>query len=187
MLQIIRPILSFITTLPQHLIHVEQHPKDYCPDRCPYCGLSGLRLWGCYYRVPDRENPTSESMNPVKILRFICPDKECGRTCSTLPACIPPRRWYLWEDQQLVLSQLLNGASIRQVSQSLTPSRRTVARWWRWMNGCYKIFSLHILNRLHQELGRHNRSVSDFWLALFERRSLMEGMVINLCAGVKVP
>lgn len=187
MLQIIRPILSFITSLSQHLTHVEQHPEDYRPDRCPYCGLSVLHLWGSYYRMPDRGSPTSESMNPVKILRFKCPDKECGRTCSMLPACIPPRRWYLWEDQQQVLSELLNGASIRQVSQSLTPSRRTVARWWRWMNDHYKIFSLHILNHLHQELGHYNRSAHDFWSALFEQRSLMEGMVFNLDAGVKIP
>jgi hypothetical protein len=184
---IIRPVLANITTLAQHQIHVEEHPEEYCPDHCPYCGISGLRLFCCYYRVPDRENSSSESMNPVKILRFTCPDKECGRTSSTLPACLPPRRWYLWEVQQQTLSQLLDGRSARQVSRCLTPSRRTVARWWQWLNRQYQTFSHHILNHLYEELGRYNRSAADFWSALFARYSLREGMVINLCAGVRVP
>ncbi|MBT4082031.1 MAG: hypothetical protein HOE82_15590 [Gammaproteobacteria bacterium] len=187
MATIIRPILSWIKSLSEHQTHVEQHPEDYCPDNCPYCGKSDLRLYGCYYRVPDRESPSGESFNPVKILRFICQDEACGRTCSCLPACIPPHRWYQWESQEKVFSQLLSGDSIHQVSKSLTPARRTVARWWRWLNDQYPLFSHHILNRFHEDLGRYNSASSSFWSALFEQKSLMEGMVINIQSGVAIP
>jgi hypothetical protein len=66
-------------------------PEAYRPDSCPHCRLAGLWCHGCYYRKADRSAGV-ESHNPVAVLRFLC--RSCLRTCSRLPLCIAPRRWY---------------------------------------------------------------------------------------------
>ncbi|MBK9442558.1 MAG: hypothetical protein IPN53_15175 [Comamonadaceae bacterium] len=36
--------------------------------------------------------PSAKGCNPVPILRYLC--NACKHTCSRLPACIAPRRWF---------------------------------------------------------------------------------------------
>ncbi|WP_226382967.1 DUF6431 domain-containing protein [Burkholderia mayonis] len=59
-------------------------------------------MWGhgCYDRKADRS--ADGQLNPVSVPRFRCPS--CRRTCSRLPLCICPRRWYGWALQQQVLA-----------------------------------------------------------------------------------
>jgi len=64
-------ILHGIQTLTQHLIRIETSPDDYRPDCCPSCGKSGLWHHGRYHRQSDREHGSSDSLNPLPILRFL--------------------------------------------------------------------------------------------------------------------
>jgi len=105
-------ILGSIVSLVQHLATVFTDPDVYRPAACPHCGSGGVWHHGCYHRKADRLNSAEESLNPVPVRRFLCPG--CWHTCSRLPACIPPRRWYDWFVQQAVLLLLLCGASLGQ-------------------------------------------------------------------------
>ena len=105
-------ILASITTLAQHLHAVANDSDVYRPPACPQCSAAGMWCHGCYHRKADRSASAGESLNPVPVLRFLCP--ACQRTCSRLPACIAPRRWYDWALQQAVLLLLLAGCSVHQ-------------------------------------------------------------------------
>ena len=103
-------ILGTITTLDQHIVELANGGDAYRPANCPYCQVGGLWHHGCYHRKADRSVAGSEPRaNAVAILRFLC--NACLRTCSRLPACIAPRRWYDWAMQQIVLLLLLTGGS----------------------------------------------------------------------------
>ncbi len=84
-------ILRTITTLDQHFDEIANGGDCYRQVNCPHCQATGLWHHGCYHRKADR---SEARRNPVAILRFFC--KACLRTCSRLPACIAPRRWYDW-------------------------------------------------------------------------------------------
>ncbi|MBE0548932.1 MAG: hypothetical protein IH627_15050 [Rubrivivax sp.] len=103
----------------QHLIAVATDAEIYRPAACPHCRCSGMWRHGCYHRKADRSTGGGagggESLNPVPVLRFLC--RACARTCSRLPACIAPRRWYDWLVQQAVLVLLLGGSSLRHPDQ----------------------------------------------------------------------
>ncbi len=88
-------IVSGITTLNQHVETLFHTPEVYRPHACPHCGMNSLWRHGCYHRKADRGSPICNKLNPVPIPRFCCPG--CRHTCSRLPACIAPRRWYGWE------------------------------------------------------------------------------------------
>ena len=85
-------IVSGIATLHQHRETLGRAPDAYRPAACPHGGLGGLWSHGGYQRKADRAPRSLE--NPVPIPRFLC--RGCQRTCSRLPACIAPRRWYDW-------------------------------------------------------------------------------------------
>ena len=85
-------ILPGIDSLKQHREVLAAEPERYCPERCPHCGQAGLWAHGTYPRKADREGVGDESLNPVAIPRFFCPT--CRHTCSRLPECVAPRRWY---------------------------------------------------------------------------------------------
>jgi len=127
-----RNIVPDILNLAQHLKILKEEPKRYHPAHCEYCGHLILWSHGYYSRKSDREHALAESLNPILIPRFFCP--HCKKTCSVLPECIPPRRWYLWMTQQLILLQLLLKNSFNATHQSQTPpfrpSRSTIKRWW---------------------------------------------------------
>ena len=109
-------ILPGINSLVEHLQALQKEPESYRPKKCARCANVGLWCHGCYYRKTDRKDLGEPCLNPIPILRFICPC--CHSTCSVLPECIPPRRWYLWEVPQLIFLLLLAGNSINKATAS---------------------------------------------------------------------
>ncbi len=176
-------IIPAILSLVDHLLTLESNPEAYRPECCPHCGKAGLWCHGYYFRQSDRENPGGKSLNPIPIPRFRCP--HCGRTCSALPECIPPRRWYLWSTQQFVLEQLLAGDSAGQISERVKPCRRTIERRHRTLMEQFEPYSFYLRNRF-SDLGRH-AGFKLFWKACLSRMPLSGAMVfLNQC-GVSVP
>jgi hypothetical protein len=117
-------ILPGIHSLEQHHRRLCVQPEDYRPERCPHCGKAGVWCHGAYSRKADREGRCDACLNPVPIPRFLCP--HCQGTCSRLPQCLAPRRWYGWAVQQAVLAALVAGHSVRQ---GVGSSRRAAGRW----------------------------------------------------------
>jgi DNA-directed RNA polymerase subunit N (RpoN/RPB10) len=118
-----RRIVASIAALDQHIEAVHETPGLYRPSCCPHCGIKVVWQHGFYYRKADRRTQSKESLNPVPIRRYCC--SVCRHTCSRLPLCIAPRRWYDWTVQQSVLIQLLNGFSRRECARGAAPSRHT--------------------------------------------------------------
>jgi hypothetical protein len=176
-------IVPSIDTLDQHLYQLEHHPELYRPARCPCCGMGDVWCHGYYYRNADREGKDGGYLDPVPIPRYYCPN--CERTCSRLPSCIPPRRWYLWAVQQVVLVLLLSGDSIHKATKNGQPRRSTISRWWHWIQDQFTLHGFSLRARF-SELGRH-ASLSSFWLACFRQISLADAMVVLDQDGVAVP
>ena len=103
-------IVATVISLAQHLSLLVHEPEVYRPPACPHCGLGKLWRHGCYQRKVERGVGSNAARDPVPVPRFRCPG--CQRTCSRLPACIAPRRWYDWGVQQVVLRALAGGASL---------------------------------------------------------------------------
>jgi hypothetical protein len=101
-------IVAGITTLEQHVETTQKAAEVYRPKSCPHGGLEVVHQHGHYERKADRRAEPPR-LNPIPILRYRCAG--CRRTCSRLPECIAPRRWYDWSVQQQVLQQRLNGAA----------------------------------------------------------------------------
>lgn len=175
-------ILPGIECLKQHIKQLEEHPDSYRPSRCPSCGKAGLWCHGRYPRAPGR-SPEDRHLNWVFIPRFICP--ECRKTCSVLPECIPPRRWYLWAVQQMVLIWVLAGRSIRSVSRQAGPACSTVRRWRRWLDDRFVACAAG-LRSLFAELGRY-QDVRSFWKAVWRVMSLAKAMLYCYRYGMDVP
>lgn len=164
-------ILGTITTLDQHFVEIANGGDVYRPPNCPHCRSGGLWHHGCYHRKADRSADVSESRNPVAILRFLC--RACLRTCSRLPACIAPRRWYDWAMQQVVLLLLLADGSLHQGSRETGRSRSTVRRWRDWLHARSEQFTFFLRSRL-PELGRLPEP--DFWHQVIGSMSLADAM-----------
>ena len=171
-------ILPGITTLIQYLATFK---KLKYPLQCPKCDSCRLVGHGVYYRKADRK---SGALNPIPIQRFFC--RNCHVTCSALPECIPPRRWYLWDIQQEALLLYSEGQSLRAITDQLSgPAVDTVARWVkRFQNQ----FSLHasVIRVLRPALAC-NPGFKAFWQACFKEFSL--AVLMRLChvAHVDVP
>jgi transposase-like protein len=176
-------IVALILTLQQHLDSLVSKPVIYRPSACPNCSFGKLWCHGCYERKADRYSPTSESLNPIPILRFLC--LGCHKTCSRLPECIAPRRWYDWTIQQVVLLALLNGRSIRRCSQEYNLARRTISRWWRELQERSHEFELFLRARF-PELGR-SVDFADFWQNCWQAMPLSRAMYWLDREGVVVP
>ncbi len=176
-------ILAQITSLAKHIQHLNARAQDYRPSQCPHCHKAGVWVHGCYGRAADRDNKTGGRMNPVPIPRFLCP--HCQKTCSTLPECIPPRRWYLWTFQMVALHLLLTGKHPPWTRQSQSPARATIRRW---MDRFLALFSLHAdtLRAIFPELGRTN-GFHEFWRACLDKMSLSAAMVRLHENGVPIP
>ena len=163
-------IVAGIDTIEQHLEAVKQTPEVYRPPCCPHCGLKILWQHGHYERKADRR-AGQVSLNPVPICRYCC--SGCRRTCSRLPACIAPRRWYNWSVQQGVLEQRLSGAPERHCGG---PDRRTAGRWWDWLQKKSLLFEFHLRARC-AELGRAG-DFGTFWRRVFEFMGLAQAMTL---------
>ena len=176
-------IVPAITSLHQHLDSLVREPAVYRPAACPHCGLG--RLWGhgCYGRKADRRPGASGSLNPIPIPRFFC--QGCRQTCSRLPECIAPRRWYDWALQQVVLLLLLGGGSLHQCSVLSGLDRRTIRRWWAWLCGRTDAFGMFLRARF-PELGRAV-DLRGFWQGCLKAMPLSQAMAWLDRDGVAVP
>ena len=165
-------ILGTITTLDQHFVELANGGDAYRPANCPHCQVGGLWHHGCYHRKADRSVAGSEPRaNAVAILRFLC--NACLRTCSRLPACIAPRRWYDWAMQQIVLLLLLTGGSLHQGCHQTGRARSTLRRWRDWLHARSAQFTFFLRSRL-PELGRLPEP--NFWPQVIASISLTEAM-----------
>lgn len=188
-----RPRTFSRTDRPMHrIVHahraLEQHQRAilftleaYRPPRCPHCGVASLWGHGFYDRKADRS--TAGALNPVLVPRFRC--TACCRTCSRLPLCFCPRRWYGWALQQLVLSLCMSGMSLRRIAAVVGVDRRTVGRWWRWLCGHGAGFAFALRGRF-PELGRTDGDTA-FWRACFASMSLARAMAWLDSGGLDVP
>lgn len=166
-------IVGSIRCLAQHLIAVITDPEQYRPSACPHCCRAGVWRHGRYHRKADRGGADGGgSLNPVAVLRFLCAGCEC--TCSRLPACIAPRRWYDWVVQQAVLLLLLAGVSLHGCARASGCDRRTVRRWRDWLDRRGEEFEFFLRSRW-PELGRVAEHAA-FWRNVIETLSLREAM-----------
>lgn len=166
-------ILASVTSLEQHLQSLVLNSDAYRPVACPHCERSGLWHHGRYYRKADRRKGVQESLNLVPVPRFLC--RGCTGTCSRLPACIAPWRWYDWLIQQAVLLLMLGGCSVHRCARSTGRDRCTVRRWRDWLAQRGDSFAFFLRSRF-PELGRVSGHES-FWRHVIESQSLREAMV----------
>ncbi len=178
-----RPILTGITSLTQHLLTLLFFPDAYRPKQCPNCGKNKLWHHGRYYRQPDRNSPAKKSLNPMPILRFKCP--ECRHSCSVLPECIPPKRWYLWEIQQVVTGFVASGGSIRAAAREFCMHRSTVQRWLQRFK---EQFLLHAdaIKTISPDLGQFSEFTT-FWRHCLQRMRLSQAMITIQNMGITIP
>ena len=165
-----RRIVAGVTTLEKHLETIRQEPEVYRPPSCPHCGIKLLCQHGYYYRKADRR-VQRPSLNPVPIGRYRCGG--CRRTCSRLPECIAPRRWYPWSVQQQSLSPRV-GAAPAECGDDGQPAVRSIDRWWRWLRDRGPLFAFHLRARF-PELGRASE-FCDFWRQVFATLGLPRAM-----------
>ena len=166
-------IVATVTSLAQHRSLLAQAPELYRPSACPHCGLTKLWRHGCYQRKVERDIATSAARDLVAIPRFRCPS--CQRTCSRLPACIAPRRWYDWIVQQVLLCALTSGASLHAAARCCAVDRHTARRWRNWLAARGATFAFFLRSRF-PGWGRLGDDAA-FW-----RRSLAEGSLQELMA-----
>ena len=176
-------IVANIISLRQHIFKMQNNPKGYLPPRCLHCCQRNLWFHGAYFRKSDRSATKKETFNPVPIQRFYCPS--CRRTCSSLPEAIPPRRWYLWDVQQIVILLYFSGVSIRKIAQQALPSRQTVTRW---INRFTQLFRKHknVLSDHDPWLGR-TVDIKNFWGACCQKMTLAQAMRVCHIAGIIIP
>lgn len=175
-----RPIISGIISLFQYLRTYREDPQQFRPKRCTHCGCSTLWYHGHYERKSDHD---AGALNPIPISRFYCPT--CHRTCSVLPECIPPRRWYLWLVQQAAFLLKLAGHSCRNIRRQLKPSRHTISRWWRRWQERHGEFSFG-LQSLHPPFG-YASHFQAFWQRCLSEVALSQAMIWLNQQGVIVP
>lgn len=167
-------IVGSILGLAEHMIAVATDPEQYRPAACPHCRSAGVWRHGCYHRKADRSVGGAESLNPVPVLRFLC--RVCERTCSRLPACIAPRRWFDWAVQQAVLVLLLCGVSLHGCARCSGRDRRTVRRWRDWLRERGELFAFFLRSRW-PELGRV-ADFESFWRHVIAELTLQQAMVL---------
>lgn len=185
-------ILTGIQSLDQHNFTLLKNPSNYRPACCKGCGKSKLWLHGFYTRKADCEKGDG---NPALIPRFLCP--HCQLTCSVLPEYIPPKRWYHWATQQLVLRLLLSGSTYNDVLEALCnlsvdsrdfsePSMSTLHRWWSRFKSDYLNCRFSLCNDF-PTLGI-TTNLSTFWLSCFEKMRLSSAMALlfNMESGAEL-
>lgn len=174
-------ILAEILSLSQYLTQYHENKIERM-THCP-CGRTHPWCHGGYSRQSDRLNESSESLNPVFVQRYYCPG--CRKTCSALPECIAPRRWYVWETQQEAIFLMLLGQSAYAVEKKTKPSRYTLARWFAWIMSQF-ILIKDALCVHFPDLGIFTQPV-DFWKALFKKMSLATAMRLCHTSGICIP
>jgi len=178
-----RTIISNIPSLLQYLSDLSNNTKDFRPSNCLDCGCGGLWAHGHYSRKSDRDSTGEANLNPIPVYRFYC--HYCRHTCSVLPECIPPHRWYLWNIQQQVIQKLLTGESVNRISQTELPSRWTISRWMKSLKSRFDEFASYLKSGFAW-LGYFS-DFTDFWQACFAQRPLSQVMLFLNNQGVIVP
>ncbi len=176
-------ILANILSLSQHLKTLNETPEVYCPDTCVYCQGTNINHHGVYYRRSDRLNPSKDSLNPIPIPRFLCVKGK--HTFSTLPECIPPRRWYLWITQQSMLISCLMGVSTVKLASLNVMSRSTIKRWHHWLEDSFSRFWATLCSQVTEQ--GYYSDCAAFWLHWFNSQSLSQAMIWLNRSGVIVP
>ena len=178
-------IAAGILTLKQSLTQLENLPA--CDDRCSCGRINTLHRHGYYYRKSDRHAEPGQSLNPIKILRFIC--KLCRKTCSLLPECIPPRRWYLWKVQQSVIQEHLSGNSWHKISCKIKVARSTCRRWIQHLQNKFLLHADVLRNApgKSSEGLVHCFEVKSFWQNYLAQFDLSRAMLLCHNAGIDVP
>jgi len=168
-----RRIIIGITSLEQHLQTLSENREVYRPHLCPHCGFGKLWDHGNYDRKADRISVGKENMNPIPIPRYLCAG--CERTCSRVPECIAPRRWYNWIVQAVYLRAVMRETQLEgEASASSHPTRRTIQRWWNWLRECGPVFRFHLSSRF-AELGRVGGECG-YWCHVIETMGLSRAM-----------
>ena len=169
-------ILASITSLEQHAQALAGDSEADRPTACPRCQRGGLWRHGFYERKADRRVGVSadDSLNPVAVPRYLC--RACERTCSRLPACIAPRRWFDWAVQQFVLLMLLAGCSVHRCGVCTGRDRHTVGRWRDWLRERSEGCAFFLRSRC-PEFGRF-ADHAVFWRNVIEVLSLAQAMAL---------
>ncbi len=178
-----RPIVSDIITFSQHLYALEHSFELYRPSSCPHCNAFVLWCHGYYGRKPDRLNHGDDSVNDIPIPRFLC--ATCGRTCSTLPECIAPARWYPWAIQQWCLWLSLNGWSVKQLNRIFPMARSTISRWVHWLKDSFKSHHRTLCSYV-SSMGYFSTCPS-FWCHWLDSKHFSQAMVLVNKSGLPVP
>lgn len=175
------------------ILSLEQYLKElknsgahkFRPKCCPHCQRHGLRAHGHYNRKADRQLYPHEhsNLNPIPILRFYCP--HCRRTCSVLPECIAPRRWYSWKEQEHCLVASFHESSVQKIAKKFLPSRQTINRWLHWVVDRFKEFRPDLQSRF-PFLGYESEALN-WWKKLLKKMRLSATMVILNKMGISVP
>ncbi|OGV41826.1 MAG: hypothetical protein A3F46_03175 [Legionellales bacterium RIFCSPHIGHO2_12_FULL_42_9] len=176
-------ILPGIMTLIQYKNEIEhQLAEKSRPECCEHCGK--LKPWyhGAYPRKAGRSDADA-SLNPIQIQRYYC--RDCRKTMSVLPECIPPYRWYLWETQQAAILLFLLGSSARAAEKQVKPSRHTIKRWVSWLIVQFKLHKDVLCTHL-PVLGLFTDPVS-FWKSAFNKLPLNQAMRLCHVSGVSIP
>ena len=175
-------IIPYITSLQQYknLLHNKTITRL---EKCP-CGKLAPHKHGTYSRKSDRTNSAEESLNPIKIQRYYCPG--CKKTCSVLPECIPPRRWYLWEIQQCALLLICIGNSFSAAEKKLFLSRQTIRRWYRRFEEQFILHKDTLCSRF-SEFGKIAIDLNFFWQEALKKIRLSEAMWLCHIAGITIP
>ncbi len=174
-------IVAGILTLQQHRETLEKDPKRYQPEQCPHCECGQPWHHGHYERKADRSHGSPE--NPILIPRFYC--DHCHRTCSRLPSCVAPGRWYSWAIQQSVLLLLLLRHSFSSTSLHVGPSRDTCRRWLHWLQNRHVLWRFRLCEA-HPNWGRAPEW-PQFWQRVWEEQPLSELAAWLDHHGVTVP
>jgi Domain of unknown function (DUF6431) len=177
-------ILPNVASLREHVHRLIYRATEYRPEHCPICCGAHLRRHGCYKRKPRGE--CIDACTAVKVPRFLCID--CKHTCSVLPSCIAPRRWYMWSVQQPVLTYLLCGGTQEKCAEELEhlgPAISTMRRWWRWLQSRHEGLAFHLRSKQPQ-WGRA-ADWQEFWQRAFRDEPLRELMAYLDAQGLTVP
>ena len=164
-------IVAGISSIEQHEQAIEQTPDIYRPPCCPHCGIKVVWRHGRYHRKADLCHRGEANRNPVPILRYSC--SACRRTCSRLPECIAPRRWYNWFIQEAWLRTACQSAAAPP-SPCPTPAQRTIGRWRHWLQERSRLFRFLLTSRF-PDLGRASDD-DGFWLGVFDALGLSGAM-----------
>ena len=175
-------MIGSIRTLNQHFFTLQSNPCAYRPEQCPRCERNGLWAHGVYYRKGDRSLISENRSVLIPIPRFCCP--HCNATCSRLPGCLSPRRWYPWSTQGLALLLVFVSSPLTRIREWVGASADTVKRWRVWLAERSGTFEFH-QRSVFPQLGRHGRDA--FWSAALREPGLPEAMAVVCRQGVSVP